>query len=423
MLKNHGIQWRPFIKRGGPRKERKRKDGQVKNNFLLLLLLLLASVFPLQVLAAETGISSRTGSSSINRDILRGIHLLYDDRFDEAEQLFLKIAAQSPDKPEGYFYLAMVSWSRLSEGFWTRDIVEEFRIRIDRTIEVARKRCQSETASSYDYFFLGGALGFKGRFELMKGRWLSSFFLARDAVDALKTCLRMDPENRDVLLGLGTFDYYTDHLSGMLKFLTFLLVHKGSKQEGLRKLHLAASEGIYAATEAKSMLIHIYLFLEKDPLKALPLLEDLGAEYEHNIRFKFLKGVCYIRLQMESRYKETLLYFRQRALSAPTVDRARAWTRRALYLQVVHDLIHGLYGDARSKLNVILSSNDPERDPAMIAWPLIKIGMSYDLEGDREKAMEYYERVLHMENGAGAQFLAKKLLKGPPSKDDPFIGF
>ena len=59
----------------------------------------------------------------------------------------------------------------------------------------------------------------------------------------------------------------------------------------------------------------------------------------------------------------------------------------------------------------------------MIAWPLLKIGMSHDLEGNRERAIEYYRRVLDMENGAGAQFLAKKLLEDPLKKNDPFIGY
>ena len=66
---------------------------------------------------------------------------------------------------------------------------------------------------------------------------------------------------------------------------------------------------------------------------------------------------------------------------------------------------------------------DPLTDPAMIAWPLIKTGMSYDFEGYRDKALVYYKRVLEMDNGAGAQFLAEKYIDAPPEKGDPFIGY
>jgi len=358
-----------------------------------------------------------------NKTIIKGIDLLYDEQFDEAEILFHNVITDFPEKPEGYFYLAMVTWSRLAAGFWSPDTLGEYRERIDWTIQVAKSRIKHNVADSYDYLYLGGALGFRGRLELMKGKWLSSYFLARDAIDALNVCYKMDPNNKDVLLGLGTFDYYTARFSGFLKFLTYLLVHRGNKEEGLRKLHVAAKEAVYSSTEAKSMLIHIYLFVEEEYQKALQLADELAKKYQRTPRYKFLQGVSYIRLGMEAEYKGSVLHLREKSLLASSVREAGMWAKRALYLEAVHDLFHGHYGAARSKLDVILKGADPENDPAMIAWPLIKIGVSYDLEGKREMAMKYYRQILNMENGAGAQFLTKKYLDSPPKKNDPFIGF
>ncbi|MBW2116944.1 MAG: tetratricopeptide repeat protein [Deltaproteobacteria bacterium] len=393
-------------------------------SFLLILAFLL--LFSLKPVASgfEEKAHSDSHGSQINKKILKGIHLLYDERFGDAENVFLKIIAEFPQKPDGYFYMAMVSWSRLASGFWSPEVVNEFKKRIDRTVYVARRRIEdSNKPDSYDYFFLGGALGFKGRFELMKGNWLSSFFLAKDAIEALKTCLDMDPDNKDVMLGIGTFDYYTAHLSGVLKFLTYLLLHKGNKEEGLRKLQIAADEATYSVTEAKSMLLHIYLFVEQDFSKALDLAESLSKKYDMNPRFYSLKGVCYIRMKMVIRYRDTVYGLRQRSLRASSLDVASKWHRRALYLETVYDLYHGRYSEARSKLQEILNRADSENDPAMIAFPLVKMGMSYDLEGDREEAEKYYRRVMNMANGSGAQFLAKKMLAAPPEEKNPFIGY
>ena len=66
---------------------------------------------------------------------------------------------------------------------------------------------------------------------------------------------------------------------------------------------------------------------------------------------------------------------------------------------------------------------DPETDPYMIAWPLLKRGAIYDLEGQREKAVELYTRVIEMENGAGAQFVAEKFIKKPAKAKDPMLGY
>jgi len=59
----------------------------------------------------------------------------------------------------------------------------------------------------------------------------------------------------------------------------------------------------------------------------------------------------------------------------------------------------------------------------MVAWPLLKTGMSYDLEGQREKALDFYQEVLDLENAAGAQFLAERYKRNSVKPKDPFIGY
>ncbi|MBC8461709.1 MAG: tetratricopeptide repeat protein [Deltaproteobacteria bacterium] len=393
------------------------------SSFSLIIALPLLLGTYLNAFCLESPDSSDFQDVKINTDVLKGIHLLYNYEFNGAEKIFQKVITEFPHRPIGYFYLAMVTWSKLASGFWSPEIVNEYDERIDTTIQIANIRIKNNVADSFDFFYLGGALGFKGRFELMKGKWVSSFFAASNAVEALKTCLNMDPNNRDVLLGLGIFDYYTARLSGVLKFLSYLLLHKGNKDEGLRKLNIAAKEAVYSKTEAKSMLLHIYLFGEKDFLKALPFAEYLEKRYDKNPRFKLLKGVNYICLDMDLKYRNTLNDLRQRSLRVSSSKIASLWHRRALYLESINYLFHADYLEARARLKMILEKADPENDPEMIAWPIVKIGMSYDLEGNREEAIKYYRQVLKMENGSGAQFLAKKFLNKPPKEKDPMIGY
>ena len=355
--------------------------------------------------------------------ILSGIDALYDLDFREAEERFERIVSGDPHAPAGHFYLAMVSWSRLVFGFWSPEDVDEFKKRIDHAIRVAEERTESSDPHPYNFFYLGGALGFKGRFELMRRRWLPAFFLASNAIDALKRSRGMIPHNEDVSFGLGIYDYYTFRLSGVLKFLSYLLLHRGSKEEGLRKLHRAVDYAPYSSTEAMSMLLHIYLFLEAEPARALPLADRLSKKYPRNPRYPLLKGVAQIWLGMEDGYRDTLESLRQVGLDTSPQRRAALWHRRALYLETIHDLYFGRCLEARSRLNSILRWPDRTNDPAMIAWPLIKIGMSYDLQGNRHKALTYYREVLTMRNGSGAQFLAEKLIDTPPVERDPFLGY
>jgi hypothetical protein len=387
------------------------------------LALLLLFLFLSQPSLGGNNPSSGLPKHEINRDLLRGIELLYDLDFDEAEQIFARLVSEKPEKPLGYFYMAMVSWSRLSIGFWTPEILKEYTDRIDLAISVAKKRIEKLEADSFDHFYLGGALGFKGRFELMRQNWLSSYLLAYEAIAALQQCAKLDPSNVDVLLGMGTYDYYTAKLSGVLKFLTYLFLHKGDKAEGLRKLHAAADHALYSSIEAKSMLLHIYLFLEEDFYKALPFAQELASSFPNNPRYKYFEGIVYIRAGREDRYAETLDFIRSESAKQESKASAQMWASQALYLEAGYHLFLNRPEQARAKLEAILAQVDPDTDPAMVAWPILKKGMSYDLQGHREKALQVYREVLAMENGAGAQFLAEKCIAEVPKQGDPFLGF
>jgi tetratricopeptide (TPR) repeat protein len=389
----------------------------------LAIAFFLFSIIDQRTLAKRPKTPDSIVAGRYNQDILNGINLLYDRKFKESEKIFRKVISENPDKPVGYFYLAMVSWSRLASGFWSPSSVKEYKKRIEKTIEISKARIDDGKAISDDYFYLGGALGFNGRFELMRENWLNSFFLAREAIDALETSYEKNPNNKDVLLGIGTFDYYTARLSGILKFLSYLLVHKGDTAEGLRKLKEAAEKAVYSGTEAKSTLLHIYVFIEEDFVKAKKIAEELVRKYEHNPRFKVLLGVCQLRLGLEKEFVETLRNLRKRSTLSNYSPKALMWEKRALYLEATRFLYEKKYVEARLKLVKILKNPDGKNDPLMIAWPLVKIGMSYQLEKAHERAERYYNRVINMKNGAGAQFLAKRLLNNPPKKDDPFIGY
>ena len=393
-----------------------------KPAFFQTLLFVALSVLPGLLEAAEIE-PLKLHKGRPNPDVIQGINHLYDLEFDEAERLFSKIVAEKPDYPAGYFYLAMATWSRLSVGFWTAANLKEFVERIDLTISVAKKGIEKNEKDSRNYFYLGGALGFKGRFELMQQNWFSSYNLAYDAIQALKTCQELDPDNKDVILGLGIYDYYTAKLSGVLKFLTYLFLHTGDKDEGLRKLNVAANKAVYSGPEAKSMLIHIYLYLEEDYNKALPIIQDLKAKFRKNPRYPFFEGLVYIRQDRDPKYREMVDFLRAESRKKATKSDSLIWENQALYLEATYHLFRGETQQARNKFDALLSKADPVLDPDMIAFPILKKGMSWDLEGKRDTALGLYRQVLKMENGAGAQFFAEKFIDEAPKKADPFLGY
>lgn len=358
-----------------------------------------------------------------DRNILKGVEFLYNWEFDKAELIFQKYIKNNPDEPLGYFYQAMVTWSRLASGFWSPETVAEYEKRVDQTVSIAKMKIERGKADSFTYFYMGGAIGFKGRLHLMEHKWFKSFNLAVNSIASLKKCQELDPENKDVLLGLGIYDYYTARLSGVLKFLTYLFIRKGDAEEGIRKLNLAANEAVYASVEAKSVLLHIYLFMESDYEKALPLALELAERFNNNPRQSYFLGLVYLKLDRKDDYLSVLQRIREREEQNKGSGNSLIWRHRALYLESYDDLIMKRYDQAREKLEIILKEADKTVDPSMAAFPLLRIGMSYDLEGKRSMAVDYYNQIMMMYNGAGAQFLAERYIDEPPQIDDPFLGY
>ncbi|MFC1891387.1 tetratricopeptide repeat protein [Thermodesulfobacteriota bacterium] len=381
-------------------------------------------IFLLQYsLSVSEIIAYETVSEGTDKAITDGIEYLYDWEFEKAETVFKKVSIDMPDNPMGFFYLAMVSWSRMIAGFWGPEIVDQYGEQIDETISIAKKRINSGTTDSFTYFYLGAALGFKGRFLLMQHRYLSSYLVSLEAINALKTSLEMDQDNIDVLFGLGMYDYYTAKLSGVLKFLSYIFLHKGNKSEGLEKLNITAESARYSKIESNSFLLYIYLFMEEDYQRALPIAKMMAGRFKTNPTHEYLLGITYIRLNMEPEYRSVLEYFHEKSRGEQQKGAFPIWTKRGDYLEASYYLFHAQYDKSRQLLTKIIANPDPEQDPYMIAWPLLKTGMSYDLEGKREKALEYYDQIIDMENGSGAQFLAKKYIASPVETDSPFLGF
>jgi len=171
------------------------------------------------------------------------------------------------------------------------------------------------------------------------------------------------------------------------------------------------------------VLLHIYLFLEEDSSRALSLAGELANGFPSIPRYRYFEGLAYLRIGMDFRVPGHRGFHATRFRKVRIVGQGRPLDPADPLPGSGARPLQGSHKGGRIKLDTLLSMADPVSDPAMVAWPVLKIGMSYDLEGQREKALEHYTRVLEMKNGAGAQFLAQKYAQNPVQPKDPFIGY
>ncbi|HXY25410.1 MAG TPA: hypothetical protein VEI73_12215 [Candidatus Acidoferrum sp.] len=134
---------------------------------------------------------------------------------------------------------------------------------------------------------------------------------ARAGVRAREHLLRvkaLDPSLADADLGLGLYDYYVDTLSALAKILRFFMgIPGGSKQDGIRLLERAISEGVLTSSVARFYLalnLHRY---DQQYERALTILAPLTDRYPSNPLFQLARGDLFAKL---GRKEQALLCYR-----------------------------------------------------------------------------------------------------------------
>lgn len=346
----------------------------------------------------------------------KGIEHIYNVEFDEANESFRQVIQLYPDHPAGYFLDAMVEWWRINLDSRNKKADQQFLLKIDKVIRACDELLMETPKHITALFFKGGALGFRGRYSILRGNVFSALEDGREALDILIECQKIAPGNHDILLGTGLYNYYAAVLPEKYPALTPLIVFlpRGDKIIGLAQLKAASRKARYAAIEAKVLLVQAYLDMEKNPLEAVVFAKDLHQSYPKNPSFQRAYGRCLVTLgpldSMEKVFRDVLVKFMDKQAG---YDRLAA--REALYYIGVGRL-HGR--DLDMALRYLYKCDEASRsldeDPSgfMIKTNL-RIGQIYDLQGKRDLALAQYNKVLRWNDVGGSHADAQKYVKSP----------
>jgi tetratricopeptide (TPR) repeat protein len=154
---------------------------------------------------------------------------------------------------------------------------------------------QSESAEMH--FYAGMAEASLARLYGLRGENRNA---ARSGVRAREHLLRakaLDPDLADADMGLGLYNYYVDTLGSIARILRFFMgIPGGSKQDGVRLLEHAMTEGVVTSQVARFYLalnLHRY---DQQYEQALRILGPLVEKYPSNPLFQIARGDLYAKL-------------------------------------------------------------------------------------------------------------------------------
>lgn len=237
------------------------------------------------------------------------IEKIYSFDLEGAQEAAKQMQKERPDDPLGYLLESDAIWWR----FWCdaaefkygmSDARHRGKLSADQYyLELATKASSLATAqlkqheSTEMQFYAGMADAAAARLYALRGENRNT---ARFGVRAREHLLRakaLDPSMADADFGLGLYNYYVDTLSAIAKILRFFMgIPGGSKQEGVRLLEHAISDGLLTPDIARfylAMNVHRY---DQQYERALAVISPLAEKYPSNPLFQLARGDLYAKL-------------------------------------------------------------------------------------------------------------------------------
>lgn len=225
------------------------------------------------------GWTAAVSSTSPPDPALRGlVRLLHDGRFDEADELARTLGEARPDDPAVAFAQAFVTWWRLLYDDESSALEATFEARIVRATQVGaaalgrRDRPEDRVWAGYSRLLCA-------QLRASQKKTLAAAREAKEAHRLLTEASRLMPASPDALFGLGTYNYYADRGSALVRGLRALLgLPAGNRVKGLEQLERAANAQGFFSLESR--LLRATIFAGKRERSYAAALTETGRALE-----------------------------------------------------------------------------------------------------------------------------------------------
>jgi tetratricopeptide (TPR) repeat protein len=237
-------------------------------------------------------ISSFAQNSDFDSRVNDGIKQIYNIKFAEAEKTFRSVMADYPKQPAGRFFLAMIDWWKILLDSDNESYDEIFFQKLEDVIYQCDQLLDKNPKDVDALFFKGGSIGFRGRLRAFRESWLKAADDGREALPIVEEAASLDPNNMDVQLGFGIYNYYADVIPSEFPMIKPLMIFfpDGDKEKGIQQLKNTAFNGKFAKYEARYFLMTLYYRYENNSIIADDYAKLLQEDFPDNPVFEKWRG-------------------------------------------------------------------------------------------------------------------------------------
>ena len=369
------------------------------NRFTIILLLLFS-----QMLAEEPG----------DTLVWEGVNAFYNNETALAVDILTKARKEYPLNAAVHFTWASARWLHSQANDPVEKTYTVLNSALDEITPLYEELVEKYPDNPLYRLYLGSAEGLRARVYLGQKRWLKTLIPAYLGFKITKDVADNYPEIKDAMLPIGVVEYYAALRSSILKWAASLFGLETTKEAGLAKMEIAASEGNFAWIEARSLLSFIYLWEAPNIAKALEHTTILVDRFPKNFYFVLMyaesliktkkhKEVHDVLLQLDNDYKDLTPTQKYNMKSYLDYEWALYWFEKDQYNKAL-TFTENSIKDYQAELDIYLTNS------------LLLLGNIHDINGNRSDAKIAYKKCIDLDNNSDAVYLAKIYIEKPYKK-------
>jgi len=346
--------------------------------------------------------------------VWQGVHAFYNNETEIAIDILTKARQEYPLNAAVHFTWASAVWLHSQANDPIEKTYEVLNRDLDEIIPLYEILVEKYPDNPLYKLYLGSAEGLRARVYLGQKRWFKTLIPAYLGFKITKAVGDKNPEIKDAMLPIGVVEYYVALRSSLLKWAASLFGLETTKEAGLDKMEIAASEGNFAKIEARSLLSFIYLWEAPNNAKALKHSTILANQYPKNFYFVLMYAESLIKTK---KYDKALTILLQ--LNKDFVDLTPT---QKLQMKSYLDYEWGLYwfekdNLVKSKKYAESSIKDYKAElDIYLTNALLLLGNVHDVIGNRKEAKSAYQKCIDLDNNSYAVELAKIYTDKPYKK-------
>ncbi|RKY51778.1 MAG: hypothetical protein DRP86_00020 [Candidatus Neomarinimicrobiota bacterium] len=341
--------------------------------------------------------------------LVKGVHDIQNYQFSKGQSLFRK--ADVPE-PVRIFYLLNSEYMKLKINGQYREANEFLMNGVEEAKSVFDKALDKKNPEYADILmYYGALLGLKSQVYMAGNKYLQGYYHGYRGIEKVKTAYGLDTTLTDALIAMGTYEFYSGIMAQHYSVVGAVIDAEEAIRRGLGYFWQTWNRGERSKAEAGHLLLLIYTYEMCDYPKALTIGEELLKEYPGNLENRSLYAEALILSGHFDPADEVLGDF-DKYTTWLSEGGKRVWGLRKKYVQAVYAMEKGDFQKAESLFQAVIKNYCFEYQ-----WQknrsLLKIGQMADLQGNRKKALRYYQRVVDSKETTRAVLEAEKYLKKP----------